>query len=582
MRAASIDIQLKPRDKPCELPEEYQRSLRNELQVRYLESIGAAPTKANLAMVRKHIPPEKCKFTTAWKSRGWVSDTLYISVEDPSQSAPVLATRRAAAAIADLGAIDRLPAAILEGALNNQGEAAPFDEFEDDDEDGQHSVQLGAPKGSMSFEDAQRSFLYPYRHVVAPRGQRARVGESPTRRRGGSSPEHAAGGPSGASRADDDAHATHEYGDDDGFHYDEYGPLPAPRGTYNFSSRDTQRYAPFTEREIFDELATPLEIHTRDIAAIQADFLSRFPFDTIRGKLLPSDGGGGGMGGGGGHGAHSAPPLSKAPSAASAATEPLDVDPIEAAVREELLSPRTARFIGMLALFLYWAYMPERCQVPRDDAKLGKLLCAVQNYFAALRRRMMRKRKLLLVVLPALLLSVRVAIEGLFRAAFKKWWTTLDGKTTLVAMDQTIEELLDPNQYHSHISALESSTDAIKIASRSEHTGVKPRGDRQARYYTTSTLISTALPKAPLVRQRKTLVGAGLPAAERDLARIASTSVRQSLLQAARSRPSAAEVTADGTRYLEGMVVRPGAAAEARAEARAEAGAPSQGRQARR
>ena len=47
----------------------------------------------------------------------------------------------------------------------------------------------------------------------------------------------------------------------------------------------------------------------------------------------------------------------------------------------------------------------------------------------------------------------------------------------------------------SHIAPLESSTEAIKIAARQE-LGVKPRGDREAKYLTTSTLISTALPKA--------------------------------------------------------------------------------------
>ena len=109
-----IQIQLKPREKPVDLDEKDRRSLMNEMQVRYLEQIGAAPTRANLAMVRRNVPPEKVTFTTAWKSRGWVSDTLYISLEDPSQAAPVVAIRKAAATAADIGNVDRLPAALLE------------------------------------------------------------------------------------------------------------------------------------------------------------------------------------------------------------------------------------------------------------------------------------------------------------------------------------------------------------------------------------------------------------------------------------------------------------------------------------
>ena len=93
-RGASIAIPLKPREKPVNLPSDVKKSLRNELDVRYLESIGAAPSKTNLAMVRKHIPPDKCTFSTAWKSRGWISDTLFITLQDPKDAAPVVAARR--------------------------------------------------------------------------------------------------------------------------------------------------------------------------------------------------------------------------------------------------------------------------------------------------------------------------------------------------------------------------------------------------------------------------------------------------------------------------------------------------------
>ena len=83
MSGGQFSIPLRPRDRPVDLPDNYQRTLRNELQVKYLEHIGASPTRANLAMVRKHIQLEKCNFTTAWKSRGWVSDQLYVSLDPP-------------------------------------------------------------------------------------------------------------------------------------------------------------------------------------------------------------------------------------------------------------------------------------------------------------------------------------------------------------------------------------------------------------------------------------------------------------------------------------------------------------------
>ena len=120
-------------------------------------------------------------------------------------------------------------------------------------------------------------------------------------------------------------------------------------------------------------------------------------------------------------------------------------------------------------------------------------------------------------------------------------------------MDAMVEEMFDPNQYHSHIAPLESSTDAIKIASRQE-LGVKPRGDRQSKFLATSTLVSTALPKAPLVKQRRNIAGANYPSINEQLGKLASAPVRQSLLQAARAEAATSETSG---RLVEAMIARP-------------------------
>ena len=343
------------------------------------------------------------------------------------------------------------------------------------------------------------------------------------------------------------------------------GELPFPPGTFDFSSRDAIRYAPFTEREIYAELASPLELHTKDITRLQQEFLDMVPFERLRTSEAPAAGAGAPGKGLPSIKSSTAPtelmravPGMRAPSSAvPAAVTAASKDPIEAAMRKELGSARTARFIGILALFLYWAHLPERCRVARDDERLAKLLCAVQQYFAALRTRMMRQRSSILRVLPVLLLSARVTIEGLFRAAFKKWWTTHDGKATLAAMDRTIEEMFDPCMYLSHIAPLESSTDAIRIAAR-QGLGVRPRGSVQANLLTTSTLISTALPAAPPVQRRRTLLAdSRLPDTEHQMADLATTSVRHALLKAARHRTTAVEAAVEATRLVDGMIVRP-------------------------
>jgi hypothetical protein len=585
--AASIAIPLKPREKPVDLPQDYQRSLRNELDVRYLESIGAAPSKANIAMVRRHIPADKCKITTAWKSRGWHSDMLFINLQDPSQAPSVVAARRHREAQADIGAIDRLPMALMSSGSGGAeaGAGAGGDADEDAafavDDDAKTELQLSAPSGSMSFDDGQRSFLYPYRHLSAPpTARRTRVDDGSPRARP-RSPTLVDVGGRGAGRGrvggvndgddEDELAETEEDEEEEGAWSidgdeqqqredgatEEAGESPAGgggasavalpssargalppispraspsrRGKYDFRSRDVQRFAPFTEREVLEELAMPLELHTREILQLQLDFLQSFPFERVR-----------------------APQQSGVHASAHDKTDVATA----AAAREEIASPRTARFIGMLSLFLYRFHMRERCRQPRDDAKLGALVCAVQQYFAALRRRMMPKRRLVLIVLPALLLSARMSVEALFRGAFKKWWTTIDGRETLKRMDAMIEEMFDPNMYHSHIAPLESTTEAIKIASRQE-IGVKPAGNRQARYFTTSTLISTAMPHAPLVKHRRNLAGPSYPRINEQLGKLASTSVRQSLMQAARTRPSPEQATADASRLVEGMIARP-------------------------
>ena len=536
---ASIAIPLKPREKPVDLPPDVKKSLRNELDVRYLESIGAAPSMKNLAMVRKHLPPDKCTFSTAWKSRGWISDTLFITLQDPKDAAPVVAARRHREAAADIGAIDRLPAAL------HGGEGLTASAHDDDDTQEAAELQLQAPSGSMSFDEGRRSFLYPYRHLNAPKGSaRARIGLAAGTRGTSSAPPSAFaaaqtsfgdveewsvdGDPEDRDIGEEDR----RFGDgeaeghDSSEHRGKLPPIspqasPTRRGKYNFTSRDAMKYAPFTEREILTELAQPLELHTRDIMQYQLDFLHSFPFDRVR---------------------------EPKPTAAA------DADTTKRQAQEEIASPRTARFIGMLALFLYRFHMRERCRQSVDDAKLGALMTAVQQYFTALRRRMMSKRRLLMIVLPALLLSVRMSIEALFRHAYKKWWTTVDGRETLKAMDAMIEQMLDPNQYHSHIAPLESSTEAIKIAARQE-LGVKPRGDREAKFYQTSVVVSTALPRAPIVKHARNLAGETEISAQ--LSRLASSDVRKSLFQAARSRPSPEQATAAAARLVEGMIARP-------------------------
>lgn len=78
-------IPLKPTDDP--LKEEQVQKLKghmlDEYAVRYLESIGATPTAANIKKVREEIQPDSYKLTAAFKSRGGLEDMFYLSNVEP-------------------------------------------------------------------------------------------------------------------------------------------------------------------------------------------------------------------------------------------------------------------------------------------------------------------------------------------------------------------------------------------------------------------------------------------------------------------------------------------------------------------
>ena len=82
-------IPLKPTNDPLK-EEEVRRlllepkfKLVDEFAVRYLESIGASPTPANIRMVKAEIPVKRFKLKAAYKSRGGLEDMIYMEKVEP-------------------------------------------------------------------------------------------------------------------------------------------------------------------------------------------------------------------------------------------------------------------------------------------------------------------------------------------------------------------------------------------------------------------------------------------------------------------------------------------------------------------
>ena len=87
-----------------------------------------------------------------------------------------------------------------------------------------------------------------------------------------------------------------------------------------------------------------------------------------------------------------------------------------------------------------------------------------------------------------------------------------------------------------------------------EELGVKPRSSVM-RFYTTSTLVSAALPKAPIVAAHRHVAGGNLPAVNAVLTQFATNEVKHQLYQAAIGSVHT-EATATTARLVGDMVIR--------------------------
>ena len=56
-------------------------------------------------------------------------------------------------------------------------------------------------------------------------------------------------------------------------------------GGYDFRSRDLHRYPLQPEEEVVAELQAQFRLHTRDIVALQAEFVQNFPFERLKQRL---------------------------------------------------------------------------------------------------------------------------------------------------------------------------------------------------------------------------------------------------------------------------------------------------------
>jgi hypothetical protein len=92
VRTFKLEVQLKPQEKPLKnLNHDTRELLRHEYAVKYLESINADATPANIAMVKKKIPIKESNIRAYYRSGGSSSDYLQLDPtfgEAPKYTAP--------------------------------------------------------------------------------------------------------------------------------------------------------------------------------------------------------------------------------------------------------------------------------------------------------------------------------------------------------------------------------------------------------------------------------------------------------------------------------------------------------------
>ncbi|KAG1710828.1 hypothetical protein DVH05_013553 [Phytophthora capsici] len=157
VQALHVTIPLKPQQTPTAAPPRLTQAVKDEFAIRYLQGIGANSTPENIALVLQHLPVEKCTVTSAWKSRGSLSDVLAIDLNPKALTqagqTPVKPEWRPGIKREKAG--DAIPmVALLSPRRLLRGQQA------------QHLYQIGTV--CFSFDDMKRKFLLPFKLASPP------------------------------------------------------------------------------------------------------------------------------------------------------------------------------------------------------------------------------------------------------------------------------------------------------------------------------------------------------------------------------------------------------------------------------
>ena len=139
-------------------------------------------------------------------------------------------------------------------------------------------------------------------------------------------------------------------------------------------------------------------------------------------------------------------------------------------------------------------------------AEQSALVYRLLERFDARRRYFHSSRSRLFFMLPMLLLSLRVLVEGLFSTAFPLWATTDEGANGLEEMDAMITGLLDPHGYHGELPLLQSTPSAVGLLRRHQRL-THPHASRH--FYDTSPKLRAVLGGEPASKGARVMLARG-------------------------------------------------------------------------
>eukprot|EP00899_Mesostigma_viride_P001761 jgi/Mesvir1/11586/Mv00002-RA.1 len=154
---------------------------------------------------------------------------------------------------------------------------------------------------------------------------------------------------------------------------------------------------------------------------------------------------------------------------------------------DELSCESSVALIRTMLVYLYDAHMR---QLPPSDPEQEQRCLQIHALWARMRQKHQHKRPSLFFTLPVILLGLRVAVEAAFTRAFPAWASCEAGVYELGVMNEVVTAMLDPHNYHSEISLLQSSSRAIQIMRRYAS---KTHPSNKQHAYSTSPLIRSAI-----------------------------------------------------------------------------------------